>query len=248
MSAFLVFAFLFFVGSTFGWALELFYRRFFSQNNPQRKWINPGFFVGPYLPLYGTGLCFLYMIASLRQYLPIENEVAAQVTELVLMAAAMTVTEYLAGTIALKLFHVRLWDYSDEWANLNGLICPKFSLYWGILGCLYYYLYHPHVLYALQWLSENLAFSFVIGMFYGFFIIDLVHSTQLMKRLRRLSDEYQVEVRYEQLKTRIRSYQDEHNGSYHFFRPLWSDGTLSEHINSLKDSFKEQKKKYFKRK
>ncbi|MGN0035225.1 MAG: hypothetical protein ACI364_05820 [Coriobacteriales bacterium] len=33
--------------------MELFFRRFISSNNPQRKWINPGFLAGPYLPLYG---------------------------------------------------------------------------------------------------------------------------------------------------------------------------------------------------
>lgn len=64
MNTFLVLAFLFFIGSTFGWVLELFYRRFFSRNNKERKWINPGFCTGPYLPLYGSGLCLLYLIAS----------------------------------------------------------------------------------------------------------------------------------------------------------------------------------------
>ena len=37
MNILLVFAFLFFVGSVFGWVLELFFRRFFSKNNPERK-------------------------------------------------------------------------------------------------------------------------------------------------------------------------------------------------------------------
>ena len=56
MNIFLSLAFLFFVGSTFGWVLELLFRRFFSSNNPERKWIDPGFCVGPDLPLYGSGL------------------------------------------------------------------------------------------------------------------------------------------------------------------------------------------------
>ena len=56
MNIFLSLAFLFFVGSTFGWVLEVFFRRFFSSNNPERKWIDPGFCVGPDLPLYGSGL------------------------------------------------------------------------------------------------------------------------------------------------------------------------------------------------
>ncbi|MCR5033995.1 MAG: putative ABC transporter permease [Clostridia bacterium] len=48
MNIFLVFAFLFFIGCVVGWGIELFFRRFISKNNPERKWINPGFLVGPF--------------------------------------------------------------------------------------------------------------------------------------------------------------------------------------------------------
>lgn len=48
MNLFLKLAYLFFIGSVLGWVLELFYRRFISGANPERKWINPGFCVGPY--------------------------------------------------------------------------------------------------------------------------------------------------------------------------------------------------------
>ena len=60
MSTLLTLSFLFFMGSVAGWVLELFFRRFFSSANPERKWINPGFCTGPYVPLYGLGLCALY--------------------------------------------------------------------------------------------------------------------------------------------------------------------------------------------
>ena len=56
MNQVLIFAFLFFIGSCLGWCMEVFFRRFFSRANPERKWINPGFLAGPYLPLYGFGL------------------------------------------------------------------------------------------------------------------------------------------------------------------------------------------------
>ena len=65
LSLFLRLAYLFFLGSVFGWVLELLFRKFFSSSNPEHKWINPGFCVGPYLPLYGSGLCALYCIATL---------------------------------------------------------------------------------------------------------------------------------------------------------------------------------------
>ncbi len=67
MSEFLILAFLFFIGSTVGWVIELVFRRFFSGSNPEHKWINPGFCVGPYLPIYGFGLCTMYMITYLGE-------------------------------------------------------------------------------------------------------------------------------------------------------------------------------------
>ena len=57
MNLLLIFAFLFFIGCLIGWEIELIYRRFLSKNNPERKWINPGFLIGPWLPIYGSGLC-----------------------------------------------------------------------------------------------------------------------------------------------------------------------------------------------
>ena len=64
MSNLLVLAFLFAIGSLLGWCLEVVYRRF-SPNNKSRRWINPGFLIGPYLPLYGFGLTALYLLACL---------------------------------------------------------------------------------------------------------------------------------------------------------------------------------------
>lgn len=67
MNKALVLLFLFFIGSLIGWVIELFFRRFCSPNGrTTKKWVNPGFLVGPYLPLYGSGLCVLYMLASIN--------------------------------------------------------------------------------------------------------------------------------------------------------------------------------------
>lgn len=37
MGYFLLFAFLFMLGCSFGWVLEVFYRRFISSSNPERR-------------------------------------------------------------------------------------------------------------------------------------------------------------------------------------------------------------------
>ena len=239
MNAFLTLAFLFFIGSVLGWVLELFYRTFISTSNPEHHWINPGFCTGPYLPIYGSGLCVLYLLASIEGRLPWMNKLVM----FLLMAVAMTGIEYIAGLCCLKIMKVRLWDYRNRWGNIQGIICPLFSLFWTICGALYYFLVHPHILNALDWLSRNLAFSFFIGMFYGVFIIDLIHSANLVAKLKTFANENDVVVRYEALKLQIRQAEDRARHKYHFFRPFYSEIPLHEHLKQMADMLEKRKMK-----
>lgn len=240
MSIFLTLAFLFFVGSVAGWGLEVLFRRFISAANPERKWINPGFCTGPYLPIYGCGLCVLYLIASLEKYNYIENSVLNKIALFLFMALCMTAIEFIAGMLSLKVAKVRLWDYTNEWGNIEGVICPKFSLIWAMLGAGYYFLIHPYILNALEWLSHNLAFSFVIGLFFGVFIIDVAHSAQLVAKFKQFAEEYDVVVKYEAIKADIRKKHEQNKQKYHFFKPFRTEQPIAEH---LKECFENIKKK-----
>ena len=240
VNIFLSLAFLFFVGSTFGWVLEVFFRRFFSSNNPERKWIDPGFCVGPYLPLYGSGLCALYLIATLEGRLLPSDAVWSKILLLVMMAVGMTVIEYIAGLLSLKVAKVRLWDYSREWGNIQGIICPKFSLAWAALGAVYYFFVHPHILGALDWLSRNLAFSFFIGLFFGVFIIDVCYSSHIVIKLKQFAEENDVIVKYELLKASIRSAREKAAQKPRFFLPFRTDRPLTEHLKDIRDRLERQ--------
>ena len=228
MNTFLKLAFLFYIGSSLGWVLELLFRRFISGNNPERKWINPGFMVGPYVPLYGTGLCILYLVSRLAESRQGADPVWNNILMLVLMAAAMTAIEYIAGIMLLKVMNARLWDYSRRWGNIDGLICPLFSVIWAVMGAAYYFLVDPYILRALDWLSRNLAFSFVIGMFFGIFAIDFVYSTHLMVKIRTFAREKNVVVRYEELKAYLKEGREK--GRQHFFLALHTDLPMREQL------------------
>lgn len=243
MNLFLILSFLFFIGAVSGWVIELIFRRFFSTANPERKWINPGFCTGPYVPLYGFGLCILYLIASLESSFGWGVFYYQKIILFLAMAIMMTVIEYIAGIFLLKVAHIRLWDYSRERWNVQGLICPRFSLIWSLLGAMYYFVIHPRILNALNWFSQNLAFSFVIGLFFGIFLIDVAHSLQLANKLQKFAVENDVIVRYEHLKLQIRNAHEEKKLKYYFFFPFRSDRPLSEHLKEMRKSF-EQKKKF----
>lgn len=243
MSVFLTLAFLFFVGSVSGWLMELIFRRFFSRANPERKWINPGFCTGPYVPLYGFGLCIMFLIASLEKYNWFHNTFWNKAVLFLVAAALMTGIEYIAGIVCLKIVNVRLWDYSEEWKNVRGIICPRFSLFWTLLGAAYYFFIHPHILNALSWLSRNLAFSFVIGLFFGVFIIDVANSANLVVKLKKFADDNDVIIRYENLKSHIRSVQDRAAQKPSFLHPFRSEWPINEHLREMRDEFEIRKRK-----
>ena len=232
MNFFLKLAFLFCIGSLLGWCIEVLFRRFFSA----KKWINPGFLVGPYLPLYGFSLCTLYLLAMLEEFIPISFPVLRKLVLFAVMALCVTAIEYVTGLIFIKRLKIKLWDYSDCWGNVDGVICPLFTFFWALLSAAYYFLIHPHILGALEWLAQNLPFSFFIGVFYGVFAIDLVHSTRFLAVIRRFADDKKIVVRYEELKEHIseKLRQDRVRGRAKLkdFFAVYSVPPLGEHLKS----------------
>lgn len=216
MQFFLVLTFLFFVGSLIGWGIELVWRRFFSKNNPERKWINPGFLTGPYLPLYGLSLSILFSLSFIDVSF-VQDERLQKLVLFLLMALCITVVEYIAGLIFIKGMHIKLWDYSQCWGNIKGLVCPQYSFYWVILSAVYYFLVHPRILAWLYWFTNHLAFCLVVGFFYGVFAVDLGYTFNVSAKIRAFAAEQQRDVRWEHLKVLIQQKNEEFKEKRHFF-------------------------------
>lgn len=242
MNKFLTLIFLFYIGCTVGWVMELFFRRF-THTNKSRKWMNPGFLVGPYLPIYGFGLSAMYLLAGFERILPSENYILNKIMLFILMAVAMTLIEYIAGVIFIHGMKVKLWDYSNEKFNYKGIICLKFSLIWSLLGAVYYFFIHPYILNALDWFSRNLSFSFILGMFFGIFLIDVVYSLRLMTKIRAFAKENEILIKFEALKEQIRKHSESKKEKYRFFFVLRSKKPLREHLVDYINSIKKNDKK-----
>lgn len=228
---FMILALLFSSGSMIGWGIEVFYRRF-KPDNKEHIWINPGFLTGPCLPLYGFGLTLLYLLALLEEHIPIESDALKKLLLFALMAAAMTLIELIAGEIFIIRRHMKLWDYTNERFNYKGLICPRFSFYWSLLGAFYYFFIHPHILSGLRWFSHNLLFSFVIGFFYGVLAIDLTYSFSIADKIKAFAEENEMVIRYEELKRHIRLEAERQRSKYRFLYAMGSDRPVREHLKS----------------
>lgn len=232
MSLFLIFVFIFFIGSSIGWVLELFYRRY-----ENKKWVNPGFLVGPYLPIYGFGLT----IMSLLHYFLAQYNFNPLIT-ILLMGLCMTLLELIGGLIFLKQ-GVRLWDYRKNFLNFKGVICLRFTIIWTVLGAIYYYFLADYVLKALSWFSTHLSFSFILGMFTGLIIVDFVYSSKLYKKIKKYAKNNNMDIMYENLKLHIRIIQDQAKEKYSFLLPFYQTKNLLEYLVGYKPEIPTRKGK-----
>lgn len=169
------------------------------------------------------GLCTFYLLSQIN---------ASAIVVILIMMITVTAIEYIAGLIFIKGMGVKLWDYSDRWGNVDGLICPLYMLLWGILGAIYYYLISPYIKSSVSWLQDNLAFSFFVGIFFGIIIIDIVYSTNLIVRIRKFAREKGLIIKYEEFKASILEQTMKKKEKYSFVFAINNNvKAIEEHIN-----------------
>lgn len=187
---------LFVIGSLLGWVIELLFRRFVSQ----KKWMNPGFLAGPYLPIYGTGVTILYGVSNIS--LGINNQAVDVIIRILFIGVGMTLVEFIAGLIFIKGLKIKLWDYTNRKGNIMGIICPSFSLIWLVVGSLYYFLLNPILVEGISWISENLIYTYFIGIVIGMMIVDFAYSIHLATKLKEYKE--LQDIRFEEFKKLVK--------------------------------------------
>lgn len=225
MKTFITLCLLFIVGGTCGWTIELFFRRFVH-----KKWVNPGFLAGPCLPLYGTGVVFLYIICSL-DYSFIANEVWRAVFVIALITVVMTLVEYVTGLIFIVGLKVKLWDYSKRPGNIQGIICPLFTFFWGVIGAAYCLFVHPLLMKAVAWINLNEIYSFFIGMYYGVLVIDIFYSFNVVNKIRAWAKEKNVTVKLEEFRLSVKLKAEQIKQKTNFLLSFKTKNSLNEELD-----------------
>lgn len=119
--------------SFLGWGMEVILTLI-----KDKKFVDRGFFLGPYCPIYGYGM--LLIVFLLRDYTnnPLVLFILAMVICLVL--------EYFTSYFMELIFKARWWDYSDKKFNINGRVCLEYAVFFGLGGLFIMYLVHPLVI------------------------------------------------------------------------------------------------------
>ena len=193
---FLKYLFIFCLFSVVGWILEFGFRSITT-----KKIVNPGFMSGCVVPLYGFGVVILNLLCNF--FVRVETNYKIIVI-FILSVILFSILECVTGYILLKIFILRLWDYSSSKLNYKGFICAEFSLIWGFLALVFYTFIFPWINeFALKFVSNSTCLFF-LGIYVGVFLIDLCVSINLFNKFIKYASKKREAINIEKLKLHAR--------------------------------------------
>ncbi len=172
---------LFMVYSVAGWIMEVTCKSFEA-----KKFINRGFMIGPYCPIYGWGAIFITIL--LKRY------ISDWIVLFFMSMITCGILEYLTSYVMEKLFHARWWDYSRRKYNINGRICLETLVPFGLLGLTIMYITNPIILNGLQNIPDNILNVIAIVLFV-IFTIDGIVSLKVVSNVRATSTKLNKEAK-----------------------------------------------------
>ena len=164
---------LFFLYSFLGWCLEVLCKLI-----SDHKFINRGFLIGPYCPIYGTGA--IIMTFLLKKYLD------DHITLWIMIILCCSILEYFVSFILEKIFHARWWDYSTNKFNINGRICLETMIPFSIFGLFILYKCNPFFLNLINAIPHTILYLLTIILLIGF-IVDLILSTKIIYNIQNIT-------------------------------------------------------------
>lgn len=171
------YVFLFFIYSFLGWCLEV-----ACKLVSDHKFVNRGFLIGPYCPIYGHGA--LIMTILLNRYL---ND---PVTLFIMIILCCSLLEYFTSYFLEKIFHTRWWDYSGYRFNINGRICLETMVPFGLFGLFIMYVTNPFFLGLINKISAPFLISLTV-IFLIVYFIDNIISFKIIKNIQHVGEDIQ---------------------------------------------------------
>lgn len=185
---------LFYIYSFAGWVMET-----VGISIREKKLVDRGFLIGPYCPIYGTGVVLITIL--LKKY---SDDVLATFVMSIIICGIL---EYLTSYFMEKIFKARWWDYSDRKFNLNGRVCLQNLIVFGLLGTTIVFVINPFFIKYIEKVPE-LALHIILSLITILFIVDTIVSYKVIFDLKDMSKEFRdnTEEISEKVQKRIRSW------------------------------------------
>lgn len=156
-------AYSFFVYGFCCWVMECIF-----ETIRQKKLVyNRGFNKGPFCTIYGVAYLFVYFVMK-----PLDGKWIALFFLGMIYA---TLLEYVTAVLLDKLFHQKLWDYTDMPFSFQGRINLFISLAWGGLIVLFFAVLQPTVIHLIDLIPVRFGYP-IVNVLIWIYFIDLAFS------------------------------------------------------------------------
>lgn len=162
---------LFIIYAFLGWILEVTCKLI-----EYKKFINRGFLIGPYCPIYGWGAIAITFLLYRYSYDPLILFLMTMLT--------CSILEYSTSWIMEKLFKARWWDYSKRKFNIDGRVCLGTMVPFGLFGMFLTYVSNPYIVRLFNKVDVN-TLNIIAIVILILYLIDNVISTVVILGFRK---------------------------------------------------------------
>lgn len=151
-----------------------------------KKFINRGFLIGPYCPVYGIGVVLITLF--LQRYV---DDIIIMYFMSLLICGTL---EYFTSYIMERVFHARWWDYHKNKFNINGRICLETLIPFGLVGTVLVKYVNPMIFDWLDKIPRNVK-QVVLGIISILFILDIIISLKVIFNFRKNVKKTEIEIK-----------------------------------------------------
>lgn len=178
---------IFIIGSVFGWVVEVIF-----------SFIKRGYFInhsavviGPFNMAYGLGaLCLSIMLYKYQD---------KEWWEIFIIGfIGGSILEYIMSWGMELVLGFTAWDYSRKPLNINGRICVRYSLFWGILAIVWIKLIYPYLIKLIDKIDKDIGKSIAICLSV-FLIFDCLLTGVAISRARDKENGIDAKYTYEEV-------------------------------------------------
>ena len=185
-----IFCLIIVISGMFGWLYEVVFY-YFNSGMTEIYWRGGNFL--PWINIYAMGAILIYVLTYKKRKNPLFVFIVSMISTGIL--------EYIGGAFMEHIMHIKCWDYTNEilsFGNINGYVCLRSVLVFGLSALLLMYLIVPFCFYlakkmpkkAFLILSYTICAIFLFDELYNLIFANLLNLPRASEVYKELGFKY----------------------------------------------------------
>ena len=185
-----IFCLIIVISGMFGWLYEVVFY-YFNSGMTEIYWRGGNFL--PWINIYAMGAILIYVLTYKKRKNPLFVFIISMISTGIL--------EYIGGAFMEHIMHIKCWDYTNEilsFGNINGYVCLRSVLVFGLSALLLMYLIVPLCFYlakkmpkkAFLILSYTICAIFLFDELYNLIFANLLNLPRASEVYKELGFKY----------------------------------------------------------